>query len=161
MITAELTYDWKKVIETCYESDSDMLDKFHILAPTDLQTAVQHTLKTLFKASDTGTIKIFECKVGETFSGYYGLEIITIQEEGRMQVMTGFFIMPEFRTPEYKKAFMEHLREQFPHKSVLTYIFSKNKRARGFLAQHGGKVLDTITNLIDGVGEAEYKLIVC
>lgn len=161
MIESQITYDWKRVIETCYNSDPEMISKFHILAPTDVEKAVQHTLKTLFKASYTGTIKIYECAFDRKFMGYFGLEIIPIQNEGKIQVLTGFFIMPEFRTDECKKEFVDHLREQFPSKSILTYIFSKNTRARGFFARHGGQVLNTITNLIDGVGEAEYKLIVC
>lgn len=161
MIESKITYDWKRIIETCYNSDSEMLEKFHILAPTDVQTAVKHTLKTLSKASDTGTIKIYECTAEEKFMGYFGIEVIPIQNEGKIQALTGFFIMPEFRTKEYKQAFIEHIKDQFPSRSILTYIFTKNTRARGFFARYGGNVLDTITNLIDGVGEVEYKLIIC
>jgi hypothetical protein len=161
MITSEITYEWKRVIETCYRSDADLTEKYHILAPVTPEEAIKHTCGVFSKAADTNKFEMYECRWNGEFMGYYGLEILIIQNVGKIQVLTGFFVMPDYRTDEIKKAFLEHVKSKFPSGKILTYIFSKNKRARGFFARNGGEVIETITNLIDGVGEAEYKLIVC
>lgn len=40
------TKDYERIIRACYSSDESLLLKHHIIAPTTLEEAINHTLKT-------------------------------------------------------------------------------------------------------------------
>jgi RimJ/RimL family protein N-acetyltransferase len=91
--------------------------------------------------------------------GYFGLEVITIPNLGRIQMVTGFFLCPKYRTKKFKQMFIDTIKETFPQGRFMTSVFSKNERAIRFFKEFGGEIINTNKAIVEGVGEAEYNLI--
>ena len=131
------TYKWKDVVLKCYETDQDLLDKFHILAPANLQEAVNHTCQTFVDISNKGVFEMFEATLDDVFIGYFAVEHVTVPY-GKLRLLNGFFLLPEYRKPDVKKAFIECVRKKFPN-GILTGLYSKNERAIKFFKKMGAQ----------------------
>lgn len=153
-----LTTKWRDVVEKCYATDNDLLHKFHILAPTTLGDAVDHTVNTFIKCAETSKFDMYEIMDDDVFVGYVGIEIFTQPPVGKIMAMTGFFIMPEYRG--VKAEVFELIRTLFPNKKILTSLFSKNSRGIKALTNQGGSIFATDKTLVDGVGDVEYVVII-
>jgi hypothetical protein len=152
--------NWAKTIVQCYNSDPDLIEKFHVLAPTDKTEATAHTIHTFMQMADTSSFEVFDCYVNKVFSGYFGIQVIAVPAVGKVQFLSGFFIMPEFRTDEYKKQFIKSIKKRFPNNKIMTVIFNKNTRAIRFFEKLGGKVQETGSGIVEKAGEMEYSIIV-
>lgn len=123
------TKEYERVISACYETDPELIEKFHALAPTTKQLAVQHTVRT-FKGIES--LVMYEIvKDGETIA-YFGKETVY----DRPDFLCGFFIIPEYRTREFVIKFWKILKSKY--KSIIfCSIYNKNVRALRFLKKKG------------------------
>lgn len=143
------TKDYEDVIEKCYSSDKDLLDKYHILAPTTLKDAVSNTLSVFVNCGATGGYEMFKCEVDGNFAGYFGLERQKMGD-GVLQMLTGFFLLPEYRRRSVRYKFLRVIKGKFPQGKILTLIYDKNERAMKFLKRNGGKVISRFEHDIKG-----------
>jgi hypothetical protein len=118
----KLTKDYERIIRTCYSSDESLLLKHHIIAPTTLEEAIKHTLKTFL---DTPKLFMYELSNKGRFSGYIAIE------ETDVKFVKGFFLMPEYRTESGKSEFVDCMKRLL--KTVIVPIYAKNIRANRFL----------------------------
>jgi hypothetical protein len=157
-IHEELTENWFDTIKECYNGDDDLINKYHILAPTTLDLAVANTVKTLIEAGMTNKFNLYSVFWKGKLMGYYGIEI-AIVAQGKVPMLTGFCIKKQFRQNEMKKKFFDLVREHFVEKNILTAIYDKNERALNYICKSGGQVLHKANVLVDGVGKADFHLV--
>jgi predicted acetyltransferase len=100
---------------------------------------------------------MFKCEVGNVFSGYFAIEEVVIGGVGRLNMLNGFFIVPSFRTAEYKKAFIKALFTRFD-KGILVGLYAKNERAIKFFKKLGAKEIMRHNAILTDIGEVEYVI---
>lgn len=157
------THKWNKVISDCYKTDQSLLDNYHILAPTTLNEAISHTCKTFLDISNRALFEMFECTLDDKFIGYFGVEHISLSG-GKIQMLNGFFLLPEYRTKEVKEAFLKCISKKITDgKGFITGIYSKNERAIRFFESMGAEIISKEKVFIDinnEPTEVEYVIIV-
>src|SRR5688572_4214513 len=116
---AKLTKNRQQIIERCYESDPELIEKYHIMAPTTTKLAVRHTLSVFLKSDK---FKMYELVEKGNFVGYIGVE------ETDIRYLNGFFIMPQYRNKEIFDKFFEIVRHVVGN-NVFIPVYSKNERA--------------------------------
>lgn len=158
-ITSEITSKWADTIIECYKTDEKLLSTYHAIAPCSLEEASKHTIDTLLDIANVNKYAMFRVEYDGELMGYYGLEVLPIQGIGKMQMVTGFFLKPKFRSDIFKKMFVSEIRSKFPQEKFMTVILSKNERALRFFMNQGAEVLLKNKALIKGLGEAEYVLL--
>ena len=131
-IKVNKTTNFFDVISACYETDPDLLERYHVLAPVDLQTAINHTVQQFLKSSEMGFYTMYELRIDGNLVGYFGREV----PHKNMQLLCGFFILPKYRTKEVMLKFWRIVRSKF-EKEIWTYIFDKNTRAVQYLTKKG------------------------
>lgn len=124
---AKLTKNIQSVIERCYSNDDELLEKWHIIAPTTHRSAVLHTL-SVFRKSDK--FKMYELFEKGKFAGYIGVE------ETDLKYINGFFIMPKYRKKEYFEKFFDMIRHLVGEGAYIP-VYAKNERAATWLAKNG------------------------
>lgn len=129
------TKSYKTVLYSCFESDNDLLNMYHISAPADLFTCVNKTY------NDMQEFKNFEFyRLSDKMSlfGYFGKE----QVNGN-QFLTGFFITEEHRNKDGYKKFWDAVNGKFT-KPFYICVYDKNTRASKFLEKSGAKLYKTV-----------------
>jgi hypothetical protein len=143
---AKLTHNYQSVIDRCYSSDKDLLDKWHIIAPTTLNQASLHTL-IVFNTSSK--FKMYELTEKGRFIGYFGTT------ETDIKYVQGFFIMPAFRNKAIYDSFFEKIK-QVLSSTVIIPVYAKNTRACNFLERNNC----TLVHTVEGKDEIKvYKII--
>lgn len=117
------------MIRKCYESDNDLINKFHVIAGSGLDSCIKRTVSE-FKEMN---LTIYTLEKDGKFFGYFGDELY---DSGRN--LTGFFIMPEFRKD--KTDFWKEVKNHF-NEDVNIGIFTKNARASKFLLSGGCELI--------------------
>lgn len=125
------------IITKCYESDVDLIEKYHVLAPSSKEQAAEHTIKILDQSLQMGMLTMYEINSDDKFAGYFCREQL-----GGIQLITGFFIMPEFRNSEFIKRFWKIVLSKF-NGSIFIYLYEKNTRAIAFIKKRGFKLFDS------------------
>lgn len=120
---------WKEMLERCFSSDPELIQRWHIESGTNVETCVNRTLTDLLSSPN---LKIYSIEADNEFAGYFGKETL---EEYRF--MTGFFIMPRFRNRVFIGKFWKIARTIFKGHSFIIGIYTKNERARKFLLKEG------------------------
>ena len=133
------------VIVNCYQSDNDLVNKYHVIAGSGLSSCVDRTVYD-FVNNDISIYKVVDNK---DFIGYFGEEII--EDE---LFLTGFFIMPQFRTSKTKDSFWNMVINHF-NSDFKIGLYNNNTRAINFLEKQGC-ILDSEVKTQDGVGHI-YK----
>lgn len=123
------TTDFESVIRECYNSDSELIEKYHIMAPTTLDKAVDKTVED-FKGA--ATFSMYRIDKNGKLLAYFG------REKTKLVTLTGFFIMPEFRTKEFVTDFWRIVRSKMPS-TFYCAVFTKNERAIKFLKKKNFK----------------------
>jgi len=118
--------DYKNILTSCFGSDQDLLDNFHVEAPADIETCVKRTLTDM---EGWNTFKFYALNSGGQLAGFFGKE-----EINGVKYLTSFFLKPEFRTEEYKKEFWRCVKENIGD-DFCTGIYKKNVRADKFLSK--------------------------
>ncbi len=132
---------YNTIIERCYSSDSELLAKYHVLAPAMLFDCVEHTVDVFRKAMN---FEMYEVYDGDNFVGYFGLE----NYFGEI-FLCGFFIMPEYRTPEWKRKFIDEIKSRTDG-LINCLLYIKNTRGIKFLQNMGfelSKINDDVVYL--------------
>lgn len=114
-----------------YESDQDLLDKWHIEAGSGLENCVNRTMSDFEKFKVETKLIYRDGRV----VGYFGKET-----NNGMQALTGFFIDPEFRNSEHIPSIWNEIREDFCP-AFFVGLFDHNEPARKFIERQGGKEL--------------------
>jgi hypothetical protein len=157
-IHKELCDNWFETIKECYVGDDDLINKYHILAPTTIELATANTVQVLVNAGMTNKYTLYSVFWKGELMGYYGIEIAVVAQ-GKVPMLTGFCIKKQFRSKEMKKKFFDIVREHFVEKRILTAIYDKNTRALSFISKNGGEVIHKANLLVDGIGYADFHLV--
>lgn len=129
MILTE-TKDYKSVLEDCYSSDKEFIDKYHDTPGAGLENCVGRDT-SLFSAIP-GYV-MYDISEGEKRVGYFGVD-------GNYEppFMFGFFIKPEFRTAESLDEFWKNVRLKF-QSDFLGACSPNNTQALNHMISRGGE----------------------
>lgn len=130
----------KADIQRFYAKDADLINQFHVLAPTTLESAVEHTFKSIKKLQAHGA-KTF---VSEQWYA-------TIITEKGYTLLVAFFIDCDLRKDEVIKArFMKFLAF---HGVTHSCVWDRNIRAKRFFEKNSFKF---VTKIFDDEENQEY-----
>lgn len=110
----------KELLTKLFRTDSELLSKYHILAPNSAEVCAERTLKDL----NDSNVEIHLIKQNNEVIGYYGIE--------GSSFLTGFFLTPEFRTPAVVELFWGRVEQHF-EKDYFVGLYTKNTRAIKFM----------------------------
>lgn len=120
----------KSLITEMYSGDSSLLEKWHVIAPTTLEKAVENSLN-IFLDSPKLEFKVIENN--SEIIGYVGIE------QTDVRYVKGFFIAKEHRNTEVKKGFIELLKRELGE--VIIPLNKNNLRAQRFFIDNGFDIL--------------------
>jgi hypothetical protein len=126
------------IIVNCYQTDKDLINKYHVISGSGLSACVDKTASDLI----LNNISVYKLIKDNKFVGYFG-EL--------NNNLTGFFIIPTMRTIEIKNLFWKTITEHFKD-GFTVGIFLKNKRAIKFLKKNGCVSIG-FENSENGIGE--------
>lgn len=125
---------YRGIINECFGADEDLLSKWHIVAPADLNTCVNKTMEDL---KDAINFEFYELREQGQTVGFIGIE-----KRLENNFLTGFFLKPDFRKEENKKEFWRIVKEKAGD-SVSSAIYPKNIRADKFLSKQPHTRMET------------------
>lgn len=126
------TGDPSALLTRFFSSDKVLVDRFHLRAGDPLAACVADTAEVLVKNGvEVYTLHPMLC--GEPI-GYLGIEHY---EAKCVTLLTGFFLYPEFRSPEIKQQMMRLAFEVAKTDTLHACVYCKNTPANKFLAKHG------------------------
>lgn len=117
---------YKGVIRECFSSDEELLNKWHISAPADVDICTNRTFEDLKEASN---FEFYELKQEGQTVGFFGVEKRTDNN-----FLTSFFLKPDYRTENDKTEFWKCVKEKAGN-SFFSAIEYKNTRAFQFLSK--------------------------
>lgn len=120
------TDNCEPIIRNCFETDNDLLSKWHIESPSDLDTCVKRTVDDLKEAN---RFKFYSITEGAEIAGFFGVESV-----GVLPFLTGFFLKPKYRTKIGKEIFWNLVKENIGD-NFMSAIHPKNTRADKFLSK--------------------------
>jgi len=106
-----------EMVKYYYEGDQDLLDKYHILAPTDLESACNDTSDAIDICHASGGVSYFR---REWYATIYNRHLFA------------WCIKPEFRK-SHKQEFIDFVKQ----KCDTIAIYKRNERANLFLIKNG------------------------
>lgn len=121
--------NYKEILTECFSTDSDLLKKWHIEAPSDLETCVNRTNNDLLSINNMNFVLLKDNK--DSLIGFYGTEMGCY--------LTTFFIKPEYRNKEVIKKFWKQVEKDMT-KEYYSGLYAKNTRAIEFLKKNGGRI---------------------
>lgn len=144
------TSDYRAVIEQCYANDPELLEKYHILAPTDCESAVNDTVLRFVHAQASSKFTMICLYDGNNFFGYF-----CIDSRGNDWLLCGFFIMPEYRTSTFIEKFwrvvmqysLKHPLWGKSAQSLYCGLYKQNTRAGQFLEKKGFCLTEKIPSI--------------
>ena len=110
----------QELLTKLFSTDSELLSKYHILAPNSAEVCAERTFKDL---QDSKVVVHLIEQNGEVI-GYYGIEGTAF--------LTGFFLTPENRNKEMIHYFWNKVDSSFK-KDYFIGVYPKNTRAIDFL----------------------------
>ena len=123
--------DIKAILEECFATDLDLLNRYHIEAPAPLVTCVNRTYKDLMSCPEIVFYKIFDLS---RLIGYFCKET----DKYGNKYLTGFFLKPEYRNWDYIKEFWSIVNKEIGE-DYSVGLYEKNSRAVKFIERSGGK----------------------
>lgn len=139
-LIATRTIYYEDVIKELYLTDQDLLDKYHVLAPTTYEEAVKDTIETLAYSVLATNYEMWQIRIEEKLVAYFGIEYMN-----GVSLLTGYFILPEYRNAEFIPKFFSIIKSKMP-RTFFTALYEKNKRAINFLKKNNfvedGQVLN-------------------
>jgi N-acetylglutamate synthase-like GNAT family acetyltransferase len=135
------TIEYLSVIQECFATDKELIEKWHVLAPCDLESCVR---KTYFDLRESPSLKLFTLhkRTDDTDEviGFFGRE--EIQD---IKFLTSFFIKPKFRNKEVLSFFWDVVGKEIGT-DLFSALYSNNSRAQKFLERNGFNLIQ-ITEL--------------
>lgn len=133
-IQVEKTKDYKWILQNCYFTDEYFIEKFHSKrGEIDNSGAIDRELEAMLQMANSGRYTAFCLFVKEEFVGYFG-----IHTEHNIECLAGFFILPHFRTKEFKGKFWRIIKSKFKSDLYCT-LYTNNTRAIAFIKKVGFK----------------------
>lgn len=131
LIKHEEVSDIKQLLEECFATDIDLMNRYHIEAPAPLFACVERTYKDLLSCPDIIFYKIYELS---KIIGYFCKE----KDRYGNMYLTGFFIKPEYRKADYIKSFWDIVDKEIGEDYFIG-LYKKNKRAVDFVVRGGAE----------------------
>lgn len=125
----------KELLAKLFQTDSELLSKYHILAPNSAEVCAERTFNDLEESNVT--IHLIE-QNGEVI-GYYGIEGKTF--------LTGFFLTPENRSPGMVELFWRRVDKHFD-KDYFVGLYTKNTRAIKFMNKKTTEKYEIANNIV-------------
>ncbi len=136
MFKLELVENYKDLLKECFSTDKNLIEKWHIDSGKDIDACVEKTFNDLQDCK----VNVYQITNDDELVGYFGKEDC---EHGIF--LTGFFLLPKFRTEEYKKEFWHCIALKFKE-PYFCGLYEKNVPANKFIKSSGG-VLVKSTNI--------------
>ncbi len=127
--------DYRPVIKKYFETDTDLLEKWHIRAPAELMECVNKTCRDLMEVKQFTFYELDDI-------GFFGKE-----EVYDLKFLTSFFIKPEYRNKETIAKFWQQVRE-IMGETFFSLVHPKNKPAIDFLKREGQLIATEDNHLI-------------
>lgn len=115
----------KQNLTDLFSTDSDLLCKYHVLAPNTAEVCAERTLNDMKEAN----VIIHLIEKNDEIIGFYGIEKNKLYNN-----LTGFFLKPKYRTKEHITDFWNKVDANFD-KDYYVGVYSKNTRAIEFLSK--------------------------
>lgn len=142
--------EYINVLNECFATDKELLDKYHICAPADLNTCIRKTYFDLKQAESLKFFVLHKTNNGEDeLVGFFG----TVKEDGYGLLFT-FFIKPEHRNADTMDFFWNSIEKELGM-DYYSAIYLHNTRAQRFLEKNNF----TIVNEVGVVGEKKDAII--
>jgi len=125
----------KELLAKLFSTDSDLLSKYHILAPNSAEVCAERTFKDL---QDSKVVVHLIEQNGEVI-GYYGIEGTAF--------LTGFFLTPENRTSSMIELFWRRVEKHFD-KDYFVGLYTKNTRAIDFMNKKTTEKYETKNDVV-------------
>ncbi len=126
------------VVKRNFETDNDLLNIYHIDAPSTADKCAERTARDL---KDTQADFCFYVLTdGNNEVGFYGTESCKTEK-----FLTSFFIRPEYRKESFIKDFWDNVKSSIGDTAYYTGVYTKNTRAINFLKKKG-KIIMSGTN---------------
>ena len=139
-----LENNYKLIIEDCFKTDQELLNKWHIESGNGLENCVIRTYNDLINAN----VKVYSLKENNNLIGFFGIEESTY--------LSGFFIKPEYRKKEYITQFWNIVNKEFNNKKFYSGIYKKNNKAYNFLLKNNGKIAFELPDAVFFVFNGEF-----
>lgn len=141
-----LELSFKEILTDCFQADCDLLKRWHIFSGRGLKACVDKTFKDL----KTARVMMFSLRKSGRLCGYFCRENC----DGH-QFLTGFFLKPEYRTPEGRAEFWNVIQQEF-RKPFYCGLYDKNQPAKRFIESRGAMLVKKV-EVQDGLA-ALYKI---
>ncbi len=142
--------EYISILNDCFETDKELLEKYHVCAPTDLNTCVRKTYYDLKSAEGLKFFALhFTNDESDEMIGFFGV----IKEENYGVLFT-FFIKPNHRNQNTMDFFFNSIEKELGM-DYYSAIYLHNTRAQRFLEKNNF----TVMNEIGVVGEKKNALI--
>lgn len=125
----------QELLAKLFATDSDLLSKYHILAPNSAEVCAERTMNDLINAD----VKIHLIEKNNEVIGYYGIEGVAF--------LTGFFLTPENRTPAMIELFWRRVEKHFD-KDYFVGLYTKNTRAIKFMNKKTTEKYETKSDIV-------------
>ena len=127
------------ILNECFDTDKDLLDKYHVCAPADMNTCVRKTYYDL-KTAESLKFFVLHCTNDETddIVGFFGV----IKEE-KYGVLFTFFIKPKYRDQNTMDFFFDSIEKELGM-DYYSAIYLHNTRAQRFLEKNNFTVVNEI-----------------
>ena len=112
--------NYKQVLLECFESDSELLEKWHIESGTSLDNCINRTYNDLQECN----VSFYVLKDNDKIIGYFGIE--------NNNFLTGFFLKLEYRTKDNILEFWNIVDSKFEGNYMIG-VYKKNEPAVEFL----------------------------
>jgi GNAT superfamily N-acetyltransferase len=131
------------VLNECFSTDQELLDKYHICAPADLNTCVRRTYYDLKneKALRFFTLYCLTEDIAELI-GFFGVSNLDGYE-----MLMSFFVKPRYRSKDVMEFFWKSVEEE-TRMDFYTGVYIHNTRAQKFLEKNNFKLINEV-GLID------------
>ena len=146
MMQTMIVSDFKPILTKCFAEDFELIEKWHLRAGFGLEICVDQTFNDMKEAG-------VECHVvyeERELIGYFGKE----KAHGQM-FLTGFFVMPEYRTKEDLIEFWALIKKEL---GPMFYcgLYAKNQPAIDFITRNNAEPKATFNH--EGEGVVVYKV---
>lgn len=125
---------YKGVIRECFSSDGELLNKWHISAPANVDICTNKTFEDLKEAIN---FEFYELREQGQTAGFIGVE-----KRMDNNFLTGFFLKPDYRKEENKNEFWGIVKDKAGD-SFSSAIHPKNIRADKFLSKQPHSRMET------------------
>ena len=130
MMKSMIVTDYKGIIAKCFAQDQDLISRWHLNAGRGLSDCIMQTHADMLNAK----VEFHAIHEGDSLVGYFGKE-----QAAGSDFLTGFFVMPEYRTKKHLFEFWHIVNSSFTA-PFFCGLFEKNKPAIDFIKRNGGKL---------------------